>query len=128
MIFDDRRAHDALTMLAVVRNIAFNGPMFGQAPSLEAGENGVLYLRDEQVGIGRSPWSMTLTIVHSNERFLVAGQTCSTYDRILRDEFPCDVDLLTGDWEVIADRVDPETDEETYLGTNSGRSAGARLA
>ncbi|MEX3014871.1 hypothetical protein [Gymnodinialimonas hymeniacidonis] len=110
VIFSDRRAHDPQSILAVVRNIAFNGPMFGQAPWLEAAENGSLLLQSEQIGIGRNPWSRTLTIAFRDDALLIAGFTHATYDRLDASVFRCDVNILTGAWEVFAERSgeDPE--------------------
>lgn len=126
LIFSDRRASDPQSMLVVARNITFNGPMFGQSPSLQAGDNGAFYINEEQTGVGRTPWTNTLTIVHRAEGFLVAGQTYTTYDRIVGGNFTCDVNLLTGDWVVEADRINPETEEITYDVSDRGAGPGQR--
>jgi len=83
LIFSDRRGSEPQSVLAVVRGIAYNGAWFGQSPVLEAGENGALLVAEEQIAIGRTPWMQSLTIVHREGEFLVAGHTYSTYDRIV---------------------------------------------
>lgn len=129
IIFSDRRAEAAQEVLAVVRGIAFNGTWFGQAPSLEQAENGSLLLRAEQIGIGRTPWSLTLTIVHRTEGFLIAGLTYRTYDRLFAGTFSCDVNILTGDWITFAET--PHSDvtvlEPFYQAEDRGQIEGARL-
>ncbi len=126
VIFSDRRAFDEQVTLLVVRNIAFNGPMFGQAPWLEQAENGSLLLLSEQIGIGRSPWSETLTISFRDSAFLVTGRTYSTYDRIAGGNFTCDVNLLTGDWTASAVRTNGETGDVVYETNPSGNMEGTR--
>jgi hypothetical protein len=125
IIFSDRRT-DPQEMLLVVRNVAYNGPWFGQSPFLEGEVGGPLLLREEQIGIGRSPWEQTLTIVHRDDGFLVAGQTYGTYDRISPGSFSCDVNLLTGDWTTDAFRENPETAEVYYDVSQTGQLEPAR--
>lgn len=126
MILSDRRASDAQSILSVTRNIAFNGAMFGQSPRLEAGDNGTLYVHEEQIGIGRSPWTNTLTIIHRDDGFLVAGQSYSTYDRIAGGTYSCDVNLLTGGWIIAADRINTESGETIYDVSDTGTAMSAR--
>ncbi len=126
VIFTDRRAHGEMSILEVVRNISFNGPMFGQTPWLEQAENGSLLLQSEQIGIGRSPWNQTLTIAFRDGAFVVAGLTYSTYDRIAAGGANCDVNFLTGDWEIFAERPNPETEETIYEANETGQMAPAR--
>ena len=128
LIFSDRRGSEPQSVLVVVRGIAYNGAWFGQSPVLEAGENGALLVAEEQIAIGRAPWMQSLTIVHREGEFLVAGHTYSTYDRIVGGTFSCDVNLLTGDWVVNADRSNPETGATTYDVSETGRVAGERRA
>ncbi len=123
VIFTDRRRSDGSAVLEVVRNIAFNGPLFGQAPWLEEAENGSLLLQSEQIGIGRSPWSQTLTIAFRDSAFVIAGFTYSTYDRLDAGGFRCDVNMLTGDWEVFGERGgEGETEAVLYSVADSGRA------
>ena len=121
IIFADRRAADGPIILAATRSIAYNGPLFGQSPLLEQAQNGSLRLHAEQVGIGRAPWTETLTIAYRDGDFLIAGRTYTTYDRALGGGFTCDINLLTGDWVTSADRPNPETEETIYEADNSGR-------
>lgn len=127
VILSDRRATDPQEILATVRGIAFNGPLFGQAPSLEQSENGSLLVHAEQIGIGRSPWTETLTLAYREGAFVVAGRTFSTYDRIALGDFSCDVNLLTGDWVSHAQRSNGETGDPIYQSEQSGRVEGARI-
>ncbi len=126
VILSDRRAAEPQTVLALVRGMAFDGPLFGQAPRLEAGPGNALRLVAEQIGIGRSPWSQALTIVHRGDGFLVAGLTYETYDRVVGGSLVCDVNLLTGDWATTAERVNMETGTVTFERAQTGRIAGAR--
>ena len=128
VIVSDRRASDPAALLITRRSIAYSGAFFGQSPSLEAGPNGALFLHEEQAGVGRTPWMQTLTIVHRDDGFLVAGQTYSSYDRLSGGGFSCDVNLLTGDWTASADRVNPENGETTYDASGRGTIAPARPA
>lgn len=128
IIFSNRRSDAPQEVLALTRNIAFSGPLFGQAPFLEPGPNGALLLHEEQIGIGRTPWTNTLTIVSRDDGLVVAGQTYATYDRIVNDSYSCDVNLLKGDWTSAADRVDSESDETTYDVSQSGQIAPTRPA
>lgn len=129
LIFSDRRAQDPQEILIVVRGIAFNGPWFGMSPSLERADNGSLRLIEEQVGMGRSPWTNVLTIAHRDGAFVVAGRNYSTYDRIEGGFFSCDINLLTGDWTSTAERPDPDESvlASVYDVTQSGQIEGVRL-
>ncbi|WP_224815300.1 hypothetical protein [Hasllibacter sp. MH4015] len=128
IIISDRRAFDEQRVLAVVRDVAFNGPMFGMSPSLEGAANGALRLLEEQIGVGRSPWTQALTILHDGDGFIVAGRSFSTYDRAMGGGFGCNVDFRTGEWNILADRPDPETDQTIYEADESGRIAPQHIA
>lgn len=128
VILTDRRTEPPAAPLLVVRSVAFNGAMWGMAPSLEQAPNGSLLLHSEQTGIGRYPWTQTLTLAFREGEFLVAGFSYSTYDRALGHNFGCDLNLLTGRYEATLVRVtDPDagTEEATDLG---GRTAPERVA
>lgn len=130
LILSDRRANAPQEILTVAHNVVFNGPMFGQAPSLARAENGSLRVIEEQTGIGRFPWTNALTIAYRDGAFLVAGQTYSTYDRILGGSYSCDTNLLTGDWVASAERPDPDGTQDVPIFdvTERGQIAGARIA
>ncbi|WP_341861904.1 hypothetical protein [Gymnodinialimonas sp. 57CJ19] len=130
LIFSDRRANAPHESLAVARNIAFNGPMFGQSPSLAQAENGSLQVIEEQIGIGRFTWTNELTIAYRDGAFVMAGQTYSTYDRIMGGSYSCDTNLLTGDWIASAERPDPDETQDAPIFdvTERGQIAGAHIA
>lgn len=128
IIVSDRRAQDPQAILAVVRNIAFSGAWFGQSPMLEISSDGMLLLHEEQIAIGRTPWSQTLTIAHDADGFVVSEQAYATYDRAVGGDFSCDVNLLTGEWSHGGERSNPETEEVTYDVSDAGRGAGVRHA
>ncbi|NKX43874.1 hypothetical protein [Roseicyclus persicicus] len=96
IVLTDRRSDPAAAPLLVARGIAFNGAMWGMAPSLAQAENGSLLLRSEQTGIGRFPWMQTLTLAWREGRFVVAGFTWDSYDRARGGSARCDVNLLSG--------------------------------
>lgn len=130
LIVSDRRANAPQEILTVARNIVFNGPMFGQSPSLAQAENGSLQVIEEQTGIGRFPWVNELTIAHRDGAFLVAGQTYSTYDRIMGGSYSCDTNLLTGDWVASAERPDPDETQDVpiFEVSERGQITGARIS
>ncbi|WP_179381165.1 hypothetical protein [Jannaschia marina] len=114
VILSDRRDGPVET-LAVARSIAWDGPLWGQAPGLERIDTGPdrpdsLALASENIGVSRSAWSQRLTIAHRDGAFVVAGYTYSTRDRLNTAYGTCDVNLLSGDWEIetgIGARDDP---------------------
>lgn len=120
LIYPDRRTDDATGPLLIVRNVAFNGAMWGMAPSLGRADNGSLYLNSEQIGVGRTPWSQTLTVAWRGGRFVVAGFTYTAYDRLNGRNFSCDINMLTGDFEsrlIIPDMEDNGAEEEVIRDT-----------
>lgn len=128
IIVSDRRSQDPQATLAVVRNIAFSGAWYGQSPTLEISAEGLLLLHEEQIAIGRSPWTQTLTIAHDADGFVVTEQAYSTYDRAVGGSFSCDVNFVSGEWSHSAERPNPETEEIIYDVANAGRGAGVRHA
>lgn len=104
VILTDHRADGGARPLVVVRDFAFNGAMWGMAPSIEQSETGSLQLLSEQTGIGRYPWMQTLTVAWRDGAFVVAGITYTTYDRMTASTVICDVNLRTGgyvlDWAI----------------------------
>ncbi len=91
---DDRAGQPII----VVRNMVYAGMMGGQLPSLEVSDQGSLLIHSEQSGIGRSPWSETLTAVERDGDIRAAGYTLRRWDRITAGTALCDWNLLTGDW------------------------------
>lgn len=114
---DDRAGQ----VIAVARGIAFSGGMAGQSPWLEAAENGSLLLRSEQIGIGRNPWEMTLTLAERGGDILVAGLTFATWERLTAGSVTCDWNLLAGNWDMSFDRAAQPDDGITGA---SGREQG----
>lgn len=113
ILLTDRRNPDGAQVLLIRRDAAFNGHMWGMAPSLEAGGHGTLLLHSEQSGIGRHPWFQTLTIGWQDEAFRVLRFEQSTYDRFSSSSFTCHVDLMDGTWRAEATWVAPESGEES---------------
>ncbi|WP_395175211.1 hypothetical protein [Roseibium alexandrii] len=74
----------------------------GTDASLSTAENGALRVHSENIAIGRNRWQQTLTIVHRDGQYVVAGYTYSFYDTLAVDANgdvltgECDVNLLTG--------------------------------
>ncbi len=122
MILRDWRTEPASEPLLIARNIAFNGAMWGMAPELDVAENGSLLLSSQQSGIGRFPWFQTYTIAYRDDRFVLAGFSYSTYDRAMGGGMNCDVNLLTGDYQVNAWSIDPETEDEVVALEETGQS------
>jgi hypothetical protein len=83
-----------------VPGAVWGGPMWGQTPGLTARTATSFEITSEQTAVGRSPWSQSVTVAWRGGAFVVAGFTHSTYDRIDNTAARCDVNLLTGGWEV----------------------------
>ncbi|MBY4892591.1 hypothetical protein KUL25_07415 [Rhodobacteraceae bacterium N5(2021)] len=128
IIFSDRRAQAPQEILGIARNIAFNGPWFGQAPSLSLADDGSVQVLEEQIAIGRSPWTQSLTIDFIDGMFIVSERGHSTYDRATGGGFNCDVDFMTGAWAISADRPDPGSGETVYDVSDSGTIPPAPIA
>lgn len=128
VILTDWRGDPPSVPLAIVRNVAFNGVLWGMEPSMTVTERGSLVLSSQQTGIGRTPWTQDVTIAHRDGAFVVAGITYGSYDRAVGGEFTCDVNLLTGDFAVSALRPDPEDEEATItVHSSSGRGEAIHL-
>lgn len=56
VILGDRRNAGGGAPLAVARSLVFSGAMWGMAPGLEAGPDGLLTITSEQLGAGRNAW------------------------------------------------------------------------
>jgi len=120
VILSDRRRQDGTgAPLLVLRDAAYNGSMWGMAPSLEDGQNRSLLLHSEQSGIGRHPWFQTLRIIWQEDAFQVVDYSYSTYDRLSASSFICDVDYSAGQYRAEIVLNDPETEEE-QVETESG--------
>ena len=113
IILTDRRTDPGGEPLAVIRQIAFNGAMWGMSPSLEAGEDGTLLLNSEQTGIGRHPWLQTLEITYldADTGFAVTGYHYTTYDRMSAAGFTCDFDMDSGQVRMETSIMNPETEQ-----------------
>jgi hypothetical protein len=123
LVLTDRRIDPAGAPLLVARGIVFNGPLWGMSPWLEQAENGSLLVQSEQTGIGRFPWTQTLTLAWRDGEFVVAGYTRSTYDRITASSAGCDVNLLTGDYVIEALGGGVDNQPESVLVDRTGRGA-----
>ena len=113
IILTDRRTDPGGEPLAVIRQIAFNGAMWGMSPSLEAGEDGTLLLNSEQTGMGRHPWLQTLEITYldADTGFAVTGYHYTTYDRMSAAGFTCDFDMDSGQVRMETSIMNPETEQ-----------------
>lgn len=127
IILTDRRGGAAVPLL-IARGIVFNGAMWGMSPSVARSEGGSLLLQSEQTGIGRYPWSETLTLAWREGEFVVAGYSWSTYDRALGGFAACDVNLLTGSYTAEAQRQVAETGADIPLMNETGRGAPLRIS
>lgn len=117
IILTDRRTDPGGAPLLVVRQIAFNGAMWGMSPSLEATDDGGMRLHSEQIGIGRHPWMQTLEFRHEDEGaivagFVITGYHYSTYDRMSAAGFSCDFDMAGGHIHMETSGINPETEQE----------------
>ena len=110
LILSDHR--DGGAALTVARSMVFNGAMWGMAPWIEDRQGEGFLIQSEQIGAGRHPWMQTLTVVWRDGRFVVAGYTFSSYDRIQNDSYSCDINLRTGDFISEVALFDMETEEE----------------
>jgi hypothetical protein len=107
IILTDRRTDPGGRPLLVRRSAFFNGAMWGMSPSLEGTENGLLYIRSEQIGIGRNPWMQTITLAWDTSRFVMTAFNYSVYDRALGGSYACTVDFRAGT--AIAEILDAES-------------------
>ncbi len=81
----------------VKKDIAWNGAVWGQRPSLDANSKGSLVVKSENDAIGRDRWSQTMTIVYRNNEFLVAGLSYEVRDTLdPKAGGNCDINFLTG--------------------------------
>ena len=110
LILTDHR--DGGAPLLVARNVVFNGAMWGMAPYVERRDGEGFFLHSEQTGVGRHPWTQTLTVVWREGRFVVSGYTFTSYDRIENDSYSCDINLRTGAYVSEVAIVDHETETE----------------
>ncbi|ABD55658.1 hypothetical protein [Jannaschia sp. CCS1] len=124
----DGRAIEPQDIVLVVHEVAYSGEHLGQSAGLARSPSGALLIQEEQTAVGRTPWIQLLTVIHRDDRLLVERQTYSTYDRAIGGGLSCDMNFLTGDWLVNADRVVPETGVVIYDVSDSGQIAGTRLA
>jgi len=107
IILTDRRTDPGGQPLLIRRSAFFNGAMWGMSPSLEAADNGALYISSEQIGIGRNPWMQTVTLSWDRSRFVMTAFNYATYDRALGGSYDCTVDYIAGT--AIADIMDSES-------------------
>jgi hypothetical protein len=69
----------------------------GQQPDLALAPNGSVLLSSRNDAIGRSRWTLTLTIAYRRGAYRVAGFTYGWYDTLdLPDNGLCDINLLNG--------------------------------
>lgn len=109
-----RGLEPVLTLPAVI----FAGPMAGQAPGLEAASASSFRITTEQTGIGRTPWHAALTVAWREGGFVVAGYTYAFYDRLDLGHYgSCDVNLLTGDYEIALSPGDEQPDGSMVEGS-----------
>jgi len=95
-----------LTEALRVPGAVWGGPIWGQTPGLVTGTATSFQITSEQTAVGRSPWSQSITVAWRAGAFVVAGFTHSTYDRIDNTAARCEVNLLTGGWEVVLTPAD----------------------
>lgn len=109
-----RGLEKALTLPSVI----FAGPMAGQAPGLEAASATSFRITTEQTGIGRTPWQAALSVAWRDGGFVVAGYTYGFYDRLDLGHYgSCDVNLLTGGYEITLSPGDEQPDGSMVEGS-----------
>ncbi|MEM8957353.1 MAG: hypothetical protein AAGC86_06000 [Pseudomonadota bacterium] len=75
----------------------YSGGMEGQEASLALSQEGALQVNSGNRSMGRDRWDQTLTIVWSEDGFLLAGVTRAWWDTLTPDsDGNCEVDLITG--------------------------------
>lgn len=119
---EDTGATDRPSVITA-RGIVFSGPFDGQRPWLEAGAEGTLLLHSEQFAVGRTPWTETLSIRALDGELTVIASSFSMLDRPAGGDLSCDVDLVTGNWRVQAQRSDPETGAVTRTWDEAGTAS-----
>ncbi|MGE0528716.1 MAG: hypothetical protein AB7G93_17055 [Bdellovibrionales bacterium] len=95
--FDEATREHKTDLAAVKKGFVFNGPMWGQQPSLSVNSKGSLQITSMNEAIGRGRFTQVLTVVYRNNQLLVGGVTY-TYRDTLDPEVggTCDVNFLTG--------------------------------
>lgn len=99
--------------LAVARSVAFNGGLFGMEPQVVPDEQEGFILTSEQIGVGRRPWTQSLTVVWHDDAFVVSEYSFSSYDRIRNHSYMCSINLLDGAFTSEVNLFDMETEEDT---------------
>lgn len=119
---DDLQATD-LIVLANVASGHTDGPllMASKASYIGTGDGGAPFIGDahrldfivnsKETDIGRRPWFNELRIGWRDDKFVVAGQTLSSYDRATGQSFYCAVNLEFGSYLITVD--DPEATPQT---------------
>ena len=94
----DNPAEQARIKPALIkRNVAFSGPMFGQAPSLTVNAKGSLVLTSMNEAIGRDKWTEKVTIAWRKDLLAVVGITYQMHDGLdPKGGGSCDLNLLSG--------------------------------
>lgn len=89
-----------MTVALRVPGVIFHGGMGGGRPQLIARSETSFALHQEWLGIGRTPWTRTLTVAHRGGDYVLAGFTHAFADRLDPERSGlCDVNLLNGRWE-----------------------------
>lgn len=122
LILPDLRDTEATAPRLVARGFVWAESMFGQWPYIGQSENGSLVITAEQFGIGRGAWTQDLTLAWRDGQFVVAGLTQTEIDRAYAFSAVCDVNLLTGGWQVSVETHRTSTD----AGKIAGQSIAAR--
>lgn len=98
--------------------VIWAGTMAGMIPGLEAVSATSFLITSEQTGIGRTPWTAALTVAWRDGGFVVAGYTYSFYDRMDLGHYgSCDVNLLTGGYEITLSPGDVQPDGSMVEGS-----------
>ena len=89
-----------MTVALRVPGVIFHGGMGGGRPQLIARSETSFALHQEWLGIGRTPWTRTLTVAYRGGDYVLAGFTHAFADRLDPERSGlCDVNLLSGRWE-----------------------------
>lgn len=96
------------------------------SPEITPLENGGFKIDTSSLNVSRSYFDQTLTFAYRDGAFILAGITCSEFDRMHAAEFKCDHNLLTGKFEWTA-TVSAEQTKDRFSDSGNGKIAQQKL-
>ena len=92
--------HAGMVLALHVPGVIVHGGMGSGRPQLSARSDTSFAISQDWLGIGRTPWTQSLTIAHRGGAYVLAGFTHEFADRLDPARHGrCDVNLLSGRWE-----------------------------